>query len=167
LRIKLIFLSFLLIILSSCASTDFRDSNNELLTAENSVIVYGYIEDISDLTFIKQSPTFDYDLIEAYTSGDCFVLKKPIPEGSELKLLKYSTFSHNFFTGSSNSSQNFYSMAGVDLKLTGIKLFYFCLTNEDLTNKRHEQEALEYALDKYYKTEFNDILFQRLGELKK
>lgn len=166
-RIKLILLSFILLSFASCASTDFKDSDGELLTADNSVLIYGYIENVSNITFLKQSPTFDYELIEGYASGDCFVLKTPVPEDSELKLISYETSSFNFFTGVSKSALYYYSMTGADIKLTGTNIFYFCLKEEDSFSSRKEREALDYALSKYGKTDFKNVLTQRLGELKK
>jgi hypothetical protein len=58
-------------------------------------------------------------------------------------------------------------MTGADIKLTGTNIFYFCLKEEDSFSSRKEREALDYALSKYGKTDFKNLLTQRLGELKK
>ena len=99
---KMLLITCIALFFTGCASVNTADTDKPSLTPDNSVLIYGYIDDISEITFIKQSPDFKYELIEGITHSDCFVLP-PVPADSELKLYKYETFRTNFFAATSSS----------------------------------------------------------------
>ena len=111
---KLFLLICMSLLFSSCASVKTTDTDKQNLTPDNSVLIYGYIDDVSEITFIKQSPEFKYELIEGNTHSDCFVLP-PIPANSKLKLYYYETYNFNFFTKVSKTTSILFDKLGVSI----------------------------------------------------
>ena len=160
---KMLLITCIALFFTGCASVKTADTDKPSLTPDNSVLIYGYIDDISEITFIKQSPDFKYELIEGITHSDNFVLP-PVPADSELKLYKYETSSTNFFAATSSSEEIFYGIGGVDIKFNGPQIFYLYSRDKDL---KKEKEALEYAISQYKNTAFKPLLEKRLGEISK
>lgn len=160
---KIILITCIALFFTGCASVKKTDTDKTSLTPDNSVLIYGYIDDISEITLLKQSPDFKYELLEGITHSDCFVFP-PVDADSELKLYKYETSKINFFAGSSSSEEIYFGIGGVDLKFNEPQIFYLCLRDKDL---KKEKEALEFALSHYKNTSFKPLLEKRLGEISK
>lgn len=145
-----------------CASTDIPNKNGVPLTTKNSVVVYGYWEDLSDIDLLVQASDYNYELIKCEVSNDCFVAKRPVYVDDKIKIMQYETEDTGFFS-SGKKEYVYCGIGGYNMSFDKPQIYYFA----NKLNKDEEKDAIRLALKIYKDTEWAELFNKRLGELKK
>lgn len=152
-----------LFMLISCASVQVAEKDGMPLTANNSVLIYGYCDDLDDVTFLIQSEDYNYELVECKEKKDYFVALRPVFFDDKVKLFKYELKHKSFFSSGVSIEYVYCGLAGYDISFDNAQIFYCYFGEKD--GKSKERKALKHALKIYKGTEWEPLLNERLGEL--
>lgn len=164
-----------LFIFASCATTDIPSKNGVPLTTENSVVVYGYCEDLhlfDDLSKIKvllQSSDYKYEVLKCKTDDECFVIERPVHIDDKLKVMEYEIARRTLLGKVTAIETTYCGIGGYDMSFNKPQIYCFSFNHnykESKKNKKSERKAVELALEVYENTEWAELLNKRLGELK-